>query len=161
MAVNKVILVGNLGRDPELRQTASQTQVCTFSLATSERRKDQTGNWNDHTEWHNVVAFGRTAENCAKFLKKGSQVFIEGKLSTSKWQDKEGNDRYKTEVIANNVQFLSRAQGARSDSSGFSNQSDASKNTSDAADELLSSLPSAEALDAKVEVTFNDDDIPF
>ena len=104
--INKVILVGNLGKDVELRTTPSNINVGSFSLATSERKKDQSGNWADHTEWHNIVCFGATAENCQKYTKKGSQVYIEGKIQTRKWQDKEGKDRYTTEIVADVVKFL-------------------------------------------------------
>lgn len=111
MTVNKVILVGNLGRDPELRTTNSGTPVCQISLATSERRKDRDGNWSDHTEWHRVVAFGRSAENVARFCRKGKQIYVEGRISTREWQDKDGNRRWTTEVVADNIRFLSGGTG--------------------------------------------------
>ena len=112
MTVNKVILIGNLGRDPEIRTTASGTSVGNLRIATSERRRDRDGNWNDHTEWHTVVCFGKTAENAGRFLKKGRQVFIEGRLQTRKWQDQSGADRYTTEIVANEMQMLdSRSSG--------------------------------------------------
>ena len=104
--VNKVILIGNLGQDPEVRTTGGGMPVATLRLATAERRKGADGNWADHTEWHTVVAFGKTAENVQRFCKKGKQLFIEGKLSTRKWQDKNGQDRWTTEVVADNVRFL-------------------------------------------------------
>jgi single-strand DNA-binding protein len=104
--VNKVILIGNLGQDPELRATSGGTSVCTLSIATSERWKDKEGNWTDHTEWHRVVVWGKLAENCAQYLHKGRQVYVEGKLQTKKWQDRDGNDRYTTEVVANEIKFL-------------------------------------------------------
>jgi single-strand DNA-binding protein len=106
MSVNKVILVGNLGRDPETRTAASGTVVANLRVATTSREKDKDGNWSDHTEWHTVVAFGKVAENVARFLKKGRQIYVEGKLRTRKWQDKDGQDRYSTEVVADTVQFL-------------------------------------------------------
>ena len=109
--INKVILVGNLGRDPEIRQTQGGSSVCTLSVATAERQKDRDGNWTDHTEWHRVVCFGQTADACARFLAKGRQVYVEGKLRTNKWTDKDGNDRYTTEVIAFEVKFLGGASG--------------------------------------------------
>jgi single-strand DNA-binding protein len=111
MTVNKVILIGNLGRDPEVRSTASGTSVCNLRIATSERRKDREGNWNDHTEWHSVVCFGRTADNVGRFLAKGRQVYIEGRLQTRKWQDKDGADRWSTEVVADNLRFLGGRDG--------------------------------------------------
>ena len=91
--INKAIIIGNLGRDPEARATANST-VCSFSIATNERRKDRDGNWGDHTEWHNVVCWGKTAENVAKYCQKGKQVYVEGRLQTRKWQDKEGRTKY-------------------------------------------------------------------
>ena len=106
MTVNKVILIGNLGQDPELRSTGSGTSVCNLRLATSERRKDRDGNWGDHTEWHSVVCFGRTAENVQRFCRKGKQIFVEGRLQTRKWQDRDGNDRWSTEVVADTIRFL-------------------------------------------------------
>lgn len=121
MTVNKVILVGNLGRDPEVRSTQSGTQVATLNIATTERRKDKDGNWGDHTEWHRVSLFGRTAENAGRFLKKGRQVYIEGRLQTRKWQDKDGNDRYTTEIVADTLHFLGgRDGGGREDGGGYS-----------------------------------------
>lgn len=111
MTVNKVILIGNLGRDPEVRSTAGGTSVANLNIATTERRKDRDGNWADHTEWHRVVAFGNTAENVGKFLKKGRQVYIEGKLSTRKYTDKDGVEKYSTEVVADAVRFLGSGEG--------------------------------------------------
>lgn len=106
-SVNKVILLGNLGGDPELRYTPSGQAVANFNIATNERvQKD--GNWEDRTEWHRVVVWGKLAERCNEFLKKGSSVFLEGKIQTRKWQDREGGDRYTTEIVAFSVQFLSR-----------------------------------------------------
>lgn len=103
--VNKVILIGNLGRDPELRYTQGGTAVANFSLATTERAKKD-GEWVDQTEWHNIVVFGKVAENCSNFLGKGSTAYIEGRIQTRKWQDKEGHERSTTEIVANTVQFL-------------------------------------------------------
>ena len=106
MSVNKAILVGNLGADPESRQTASGSTVCNLRIATNERRKMADGEWGDHTEWHRVVCFGRTAENAAKYLRKGRKVYVEGKIRTSKWTDKDGRDRYSTEVTCDVLHFL-------------------------------------------------------
>lgn len=108
--VNKVILVGNLGNDPEV--SASSGGVTKISIATSESWKDkQTGEKRERTEWHRVVAFGRLGEIMAEYLRKGSQVYIEGKLQTNKWQDKNGNDRYTTEIIAQQMQMLGGKSG--------------------------------------------------
>jgi single-strand DNA-binding protein len=114
MTVNKAILIGNLGQDPEMRTTGSGTTVANLRVATTDRRKDRDGNWTDHTEWHSVVVFGRTAENVGRFCKKGKQVFIEGRIQTRKWQDREGRDRWSTEIVADNVRFL----GGRGDGGG-------------------------------------------
>jgi len=108
--VNKAILIGNLGRDPELRYTQSGTAVANFSIATTERTK-RDGEWQDQTEWHNIVVFGKTAENCSNYLNKGSSVFIEGRIQTRKWNDRDGNERSTTEIVANNVQFLGGKSG--------------------------------------------------
>lgn len=108
--VNKVILIGNLGRDPELRYTQGGTAVANFSLATTERVKKE-GEWTDHTEWHNIVVFGKIAESCSSYLTKGSSAYVEGRIQTRKWQDRDGNDRYTTEILANTIQFLSGGKG--------------------------------------------------
>jgi single-strand DNA-binding protein len=104
--VNRATLLGNLGTDPEVRRTPKQTAVCRFRLATSERRKDAAGNWSEYAEWHNVVAFGKTAESCGTFLRKGRQVFVEGSLRTRSWRDADGQSRHATEVVASNIQFI-------------------------------------------------------
>ena len=105
--INKVILVGNLGADPETRYMPSGSAVTNLSVATSESWKDkQTGEQNERTEWHKVVMFDRLAEIAAEYLRKGSQVYIEGKLQTRKWQDRDGNDRWTTEIRANEMQML-------------------------------------------------------
>jgi len=102
--VNKAILMGNLGKDPEVKYTQSGMAVARFSLATTERAKDKDGNWQDKTEWHNVVAFGRTAEIAGEYLKKGRTVYIEGSIRTSSWDDKEsGQKKYRTEIIVNDL----------------------------------------------------------
>lgn len=118
--INKVILIGNLGADPEVRTTAGGTAVANLRIATTERRKDKDGNWSDHTEWHSVVVFGRTAENCGQYLKKGRQVYVEGRLQTRKWQDREGNDKYSTEVAADIVRFIGGAPREEGAGGGYS-----------------------------------------
>jgi single-strand DNA-binding protein len=106
--VNKVILIGNLGRDPEVRYLEGNVAVARFSVATNESYKDKKGEWQTVTEWHDVVAWRNLAERAEKQLKKGSQVFVEGKLTHRKYQDKEGVDRYVTEVVANSFRVLDR-----------------------------------------------------
>ena len=141
--VNKVILVGNLGQKPEMRYTATQTAVANLSIATTESWKDkESGENRDKTEWHRVVFFGSLAEIAEKYLDKGSSVYVEGKIQTRKWQDKDGNDRYTTEVLGNQLTML----GSRS-SSDSSNQTDNSSNAPFPDDD------SGEGL--------SDDDIPF
>jgi single-strand DNA-binding protein len=105
--VNKVILIGNLGADPELRATQSGTSVATLSVATSRKWKNKEGQQQDETEWHRVIVWAQAAEFCANYLSKGSKVYVEGRLQTRKWQDQSGNDRYTTEIIATTVQSLS------------------------------------------------------
>lgn len=105
MSVNKVIIVGNLGGDPESRTTQSGTTVTNLSIATNERVK-RGDTWTDHTEWHRAVCFGTTAENAARYLSKGREVYVEGKLRTRKWQDKDGNDKRSTEIVVDVLQFL-------------------------------------------------------
>lgn len=115
MSINKAILVGNLGQEPEVKTTGGGSTVCTLSVATNERVK-RGDNWEDHTEWHRVVCFGQLAENCGKHLAKGRQVYVEGKIRTEKWQDKDGVDRYTTKILADSVQFLgSRPEGGDGD----------------------------------------------
>ncbi|MEM6819438.1 MAG: single-stranded DNA-binding protein [Pseudomonadota bacterium] len=117
--INKVILVGNLGQDPETRYMPSGGAVTNLRIATSESWKDkQTGEQQERTEWHSIAMFGRLAEISAEYLRKGSQVYIEGKLRTRKWQDKNGNDRYTTEVIADEMQMLGSRGGAGAPMSG-------------------------------------------
>ena len=113
-SVNKVIVVGNLGRDPELRYIQSGQAVANFSVATNEKWKDKDGNNQERTEWHRVVVWGKSAENCAQYLQKGRSVYIEGKLQTREWEDREGHKRSTTEIVAQTVQFL----GGRGGSAG-------------------------------------------
>ncbi len=110
-SVNKVILVGNLGSDPEVRYLPSGQPVCNFNIATTERWTGKDGNPGERTEWHRIVVFGKQAENCKEYLKKGRQVYVEGRLQTREWNDKEGHKRTTTEVVAQVVQFLGSGQG--------------------------------------------------
>ena len=110
MSVNKAILLGRVGKDPEVR-TVGESKVATFSLATSERYKDsKTGEWKENTEWHNIVCWRNTAELAEKYVQKGMLLYIEGKLRTRSWDDKDGNKRYVTEIIAESMQFLEKRQ---------------------------------------------------
>ena len=118
--INKVTLIGNLGADPEARQANSGMAIANLRIATTSRAKVN-GEWEDVTEWHNVVCFGKTAENASKYLSKGRQVFVEGRIQTRKWQDKEGHDRYSTEIVANELKFLgNKDQGAPRHTNGTS-----------------------------------------
>jgi len=110
--VNKAILLGNLGDDPDVRFTAGGNAVCNLSVATSHGVKDKdSGEWEDVTEWHRVVVFGKSAEAAGQFCSKGSKVFIEGRIQTRKWQDRDGNDRWTTEIVANDIQFVGKGGG--------------------------------------------------
>ena len=113
--INKAILVGNLGRDPEIRYTASGMAVANFTIATSEKWKDKnTGEMQDRTEWHRIVAWGKLGEICGEYLSKGRQVYIEGRIQTREWQDKDGNKRYTTEIVANQMKMLGSKEGGNS-----------------------------------------------
>jgi single-strand DNA-binding protein len=151
--VNKVILLGNVGKDPEIRSTPSGTMVGTFGLATAERAKDQTGNWVDKTEWHNLVCFGRTAEIVRDYVKKGTQLFVEGKIQTRSWDDKEsGQKKYRTEILVNELTLLggSGGQGGQGGGSGYSRGNTASFGSSSPA-----------PVDDFAGTGITDDDIPF
>src|SRR5215471_2586565 len=122
-SVNKVILLGNLGKDPELKYTPQGTAVAKFSLATADRYKDKEGNWQDRTEWHNITAWGRTAEIASEYLKKGRQVYIEGSLRTHSWDDKQtGQKKYMTEVVVNDLVLLGGGRGEGSGDFGGSSR---------------------------------------
>ena len=113
-SVNKAILIGNLGRDPELRYTKDGRPVANFTLATNERWRDKQGNNQERTEWHRIVVWDKQAENCAQYLQKGRSAYIEGRIQTRDWEDKDGNKRYTTEINASNVNFI----GPRTDGGG-------------------------------------------
>ncbi|MGI4756085.1 MAG: single-stranded DNA-binding protein [Janthinobacterium lividum] len=121
--VNKVMLLGNVGKDPEMRATQGGMVIAQFTLATADRQKDQGGNWTDKTEWHNLVCFGRTAEIVRDYVKKGSQIFIEGKIQTRSWDDKEsGQKRFKTEILVNDLSLLG-GRGGNAEGGGASQYS--------------------------------------
>jgi len=154
-SVNKVILLGNVGKDPEIRSTGGGTMVANFTLATTDRQKDGQGNWQDRTEWHNLVAFQRTAEIVRDYVKKGSKLYIEGKIQTRSWDDKEsGQKRYRTEIIVNDLSLLSgREEG--SGSGGFSRAANSGSTAS------FDQRPPAGQDDYAQSTEISDDDIPF
>jgi single-strand DNA-binding protein len=150
--VNKVILVGNLGKDPEVKFTPQGTAVAKFSLATTEKRKSKSGEWEDQTEWHNIVAWGRTAEVAGEYLKKGRSVYIEGRIHNNSWDDKEtGQKKYRTEIVVNELIMLGSGEGRggggadRGSASGFDQRPAGGSKTEDVA--------------AETQIT--DEDIPF
>jgi single-strand DNA-binding protein len=157
--VNKVILLGNVGKDPEIRTTQGGMTVASFSLATAERAKDQTGNWTDKTEWHNLVAFQRTAEIVRDYVKKGTQVYVEGKIQTRSWDDKEsGQKKYRTEILVNDLQLLGgRGEGA---SAGGSYERSERPSGGYNTNYTRSSAPAAPANDY-ADQGITDEDIPF
>jgi len=110
-SVNKVIIIGNLGRDPETRYMPDGGAITNISVATTDKWKDKNGEMQEKTEWHRVAFFGKLAEIAGEYLKKGSQVYVEGRLQTRKWQDKDGQDKYTTEIVANQMQMLGSRQG--------------------------------------------------
>jgi len=121
-SVNKVILIGNLGKDPEVKYTPSGTPVAKFSLATNERFKDKSGEWQDRTEWHAIVAWQRLAEIVGEYVTKGSKVYVEGKLQTTSWEDKQsGEKKYRTEIVAQDLVLLD-GRGERASDNGGSNE---------------------------------------
>ncbi len=124
MSVNKVILVGRLGRDPETRYTSSGQAVCNFSMATDESFRDRSGERQKRTEWHKIVVWGKLAEICQKYLKKGSQIYLEGRIQTRQWDDKEGNKRTSLEIVASAMQMLDRrAEGVAAGASAAASAS--------------------------------------
>lgn len=166
-SVNKVILVGNLGRDPEVRYMPNGEAVCNFSIATTDNWKDKSGAKQERTEWHNIVMYRKLAEIAGEYLKKGRPVYVEGRLQTRKWQTKEGQDRYTTEIIADQMQMLGGRDGGGSNASydGSMDQSSGGNDYNQAP--AQSSTKSAPVQSAAKPATtgsgFDDfeDDIPF
>jgi single-strand DNA-binding protein len=155
-SVNKVTLLGNVGKDPEIRSTPSGVMVASFGLATSDNQKDAQGNWQEHTEWHNLVAFKRTAEIVRDYVKKGSKLYIEGKIQTRSWEDKETKQkRNRTEILVNELVLLSsREEGAGGSRPATSSSSAASF---DQRPPAAAGAPDEYAQQAEI----SDDDIPF
>jgi single-strand DNA-binding protein len=152
-SVNKVILLGNVGKDPEIRATAGGMTVANFSIATTDRIKGQDGQYTDKTEWHNLVAFQRTAEIIRDYVKKGNKLYIEGRLQTSSWDDKAtGQKKYKTEIIVNDLSLLSgKGEGGGESSGGYSKSNTATY------DQRTPASSQPEYADTGI----TDDDIPF
>jgi single-strand DNA-binding protein len=154
--VNKVILLGNVGKDPEVKFLPSGAAVANFSIATSDRYKDKAGEWQERTEWHNVAAFARTAEIVRDYVKKGTQLFVIGKIQTRSWDDKDsGQKKYRTEVLVNELSLL----GGRGDSgaSSYSNGGGYSRSSAGG----YSQAPAATTYDDYADQGITDDDIPF
>jgi single-strand DNA-binding protein len=156
-SVNKVILIGNLGRDPETRYTADGAAITNITIATSDRWKDKaSGEMKESTEWHRVAFFGRLAEIAGEYLKKGRPVYVEGRLRTRKWQDKDGQDRYTTEVVAENMQMLGSREGAGGGAPDFEGAGDEAR----APARAPAGRPAAGGKPASSMADL-DDDIPF
>jgi single-strand DNA-binding protein len=154
-SVNKVTLLGNVGKDPEIRSTAGGNMVANLTLATSDSQKDAQGAWQERTEWHNLVAFKRTAEIVRDYVKKGSKLYIEGKLTTRSWDDKEsGQKRYKTEILVNELVLLSGRDEGGSGGGGSSRQQSSGSAGID-------QRPAAGQDDFAQSTEISDDDIPF
>jgi single-strand DNA-binding protein len=155
-SINKVILIGNLGKDPELKYTPSGTPVAKFPLATNERFKDKDGQWQDRTEWHNITAWARTAEIAGEYLKKGGKVYIEGSLRTHSWDDKQsGQKKYMTEVVVNDMVLLGgRGEGMTDDAGGGR-----SRGASAGGNNFDQRSPEPEHAPASTPIS--DEDIPF
>lgn len=156
--VNKAIIIGRLGRDPEVRYTSSGTPVASFSVATDERWTGQDGSKQSKTEWHNIVAWSRLAEICEQYLKKGKLVYIEGRIQTREWDDKDGNKRRTTEIIANNMQMLSsRGDDDSMDSQSYGNGPSSSRQSGPRNNSDRQSVNEG----ASADLDLTDDDIPF
>ena len=160
---NRVLVMGNLGQDPELRYTPSQFPVTTLSVATTDYRNNKDGQKQEQTEWHRIVVWGKQAENCEKYLRKGQGVFVEGRLQTRSWEDKQGQKRYTTEIIANTVQFLRNSPSSQANTSDYQPLGEPGNRSQGNEDPLaVSSLPRAGA--SENPFSGNDaglDDIPF
>ena len=159
-SVNKVILIGNLGKDPEVKYTPQGTAVAKFSLATNERYKDKAGEWQDRTEWHNIVCWQRLAEIAGEYLKKGRSVYIEGRLQTHSWDDKQsGQKKYMTEIVANDLVLLGgKGEGGGGEEGGYSRARGAQASSSGGGNDF-DQRPQSSAQESQPQVT--DEDIPF
>jgi single-strand DNA-binding protein len=150
MSFNKITIIGNLGRDPELRYTPQGTAVCDFSVAVNDRKRDKAGEWQDVTTWFKITFWGKQAENASKYLTKGRQAYIEGRLQVEEWTDRDGNNRYTLAVQGSDIQFLGEGRGEGGDQQASSESS------------YTSSAPASSSDDFSGQAsTATDDDIPF
>jgi len=159
--VNKVILIGNLGKDPEVRHLESGTVVANFPIATTESYKDKSGTRQEMTEWHNIVLWRGLAEIAEKYLKKGNQVYIEGRLQSRSWEDKEGNTRYITEVVGNNLTMLGGGRNTENSNSGEQQKNENSYVTKGAPGENDPDLSENNRQTTGYDTSTNDNDLPF
>ena len=157
MSLNKVMLIGNLGSDPEVRYTQGGAAVANFNIATNEKWTNKQGEPQERTEWHKIVVWGRVAENCGKYLSKGRQVYVEGSIQTREWDDKDGNKRYTTEVNARTVQFLS---GGSSAGAGQGMSQAPQRGPSNPPQQSGGGQSGGQS-SSKFDQSFSDDDIPF
>ena len=157
MSVNKVILVGNLGQTPELKYTPSGQAVCNLSIATNEAWTGKDGQKQEKTEWHRLVLFGKLAELAGQYLQKGRQVYIEGKLQTRSWQDKDGQTRYTTEVVGQTMQFL----GGNAAGTSANNNANAGRSPSYPSQDNASQNNNYQSTSFQTEPTFTEEDVPF
>jgi len=159
-SVNKVILLGNVGKDPEIRSTPGGTMVANFTLATSDRFQDPQGNWQDRTEWHSLVAFKRNAEIIRDYVKKGSKLYIEGKLQTRSWDDKDsGAKRYKTEIVVFDLSLLSGRDEGSGGAGGYTRAASSSSSAAGFDQRPAAAAPGHDDYAQSAEIS--DDDIPF
>ena len=158
--INKAILVGNLGADPEVRQTQTGSSVAIFNIATTSKWKDRDGQLQEQTEWHRIVAFGRLAEICGQYLRKGSKVYVDGRIQTQQWNDREGNKRFTTQVVAQEMKIL--------DSRGESSKPDAVQRVQPEKDSIINDWPPPDESSTRGQSKaflandpFSEDEVPF
>jgi len=153
MSFNKITIIGNLGRDPELRYTPQGTAVCDFSVAVNDRKRDKAGEWQDVTTWFKITFWGKQAENASKYLTKGKPIYVEGRLQTEEWTDRDGNNRFTLAIQGSDMHFLGESRGEGGDQQQSSESSYSSSSSSSSNNDFTGQTASASAA--------NDDDIPF
>lgn len=161
MSLNKVMLIGNVGRDPMIRHLENGTPVATFSLATTERFRDKSGVQREVTEWHNIVCWRNLADLCEKYIRKGSQLYIEGSIRTRSWDGNDGQKRYTTEIVADNLQMLGRKSDDQQYQSGYGNQGQYEQRRSQAPAQSGTQASGHEDIPDIPEEGFSEDDLPF